>query len=164
MEIQAPCVRPTPAANSESGKLSKHLKVLVVDDDLVILEIARARLEKMGHEVTTRSSAVGTTATIIREKPDVVLLDIEMPVLTGGDLISTIRDNDLIGGPNGVRFILYSGTEPSELQRLADETGALGAIHKAGDAAAFSAAFEGLVRVLSSGPPFKPTEPGRPAP
>jgi CheY-like chemotaxis protein len=142
--------------------LDISLKVLVVDDDPVALEIARARLEKMGHEVMTRDSAVGTTATIIREKPDVVLLDVEMPVLTARDLISTIRDKRLLVNGNEVEFILYSGTEPSELKRLAKETGALGAIHKVKDFVAFKTTFERLVDHLFEGPPAAATEIRRP--
>ena len=128
--------------------MRKGLKVLVVDDDVVILEIARARLEGMGHEVVTRSSAVGTTATIIREKPDVILLDVEMPLLSGDDIMHTIQEKRLLGDGEEVPVILYSGTEPSDLQRIVVETGALGAIHKAKDSAAFTAAFDEFVRQL----------------
>jgi CheY-like chemotaxis protein len=128
--------------------LPQRLKVLVVDDDPVVLEIARARLEKMGHEVVTRSSAIGTTATIIGEKPDVVLLDVEMPLLSGDDIMHTIHEKQLLDGGADVPVILYSGTEPSELERLVAETGAIGAIHKARDSAAFTAAFERLVGKL----------------
>ena len=126
--------------------MAKSLKVLVVDDDTVVLEIARALLEKMGHEVITRESAIGTSATIIREKPDVVLLDIEMPLISGDDLLHLIRGKNLVSDGKDVAVILYSGTEPSELHRLVKETGAIGAIHKATDPAAFPAEFERLVR------------------
>jgi CheY-like chemotaxis protein len=128
--------------------LSRALKVLVVDDDVVVLELARARLEKMGHEVVTRDSAIGTTAMIIREKPDVVLLDVEMPLVSGDDLMHAIREKRLVNDGDGFPVILYSGTEPSELCQLVKETGALGAIHKARDSAAFAATFERLVRHL----------------
>ncbi len=124
------------------------MKVLVVDDDVVVLELARARLEKMGHEVVTRDSAIGTTAMIIREKPDVLLLDVRMPVIPGDDLIHTIREKRLVNDCDELPVILYSGTEVSELRRLVKETGALGAIHKARDSAAFAATFERLVHHL----------------
>ena len=128
--------------------MPRSLKVLVVDDDMVALEIARARLEKMGHEVVTRDSAVGTTAMIIREKPDVLLLDVEMPLLSGDEIMHAIREKRLVNRGDELSFILYSGTEVSELRRLVKETGALGAIHKAQDSAAFAATFERLVRHL----------------
>jgi CheY-like chemotaxis protein len=115
---------------------------------MVALEIARARLEKMGHEVVTRDSAVGTTAMIIREKPDVLLLDVEMPLLSGDEIMHAIREKRLVNRGDELSFILYSGTEVSELRRLVKETGALGAIHKAQDSAAFAATFERLVRHL----------------
>lgn len=128
--------------------MTKSLKVLVVDDDPVVLEIARARLEKMGHEVITRGSAIGTSATIIREKPDVVLLDIEMPLVSGDELLHLIRGQNLVNNASEVAVIFYSGTEPSDLHRLVKQTDALGAIHKTADPADFPTTFERLVRHL----------------
>ena len=49
------------------------MKVLVVDDDPVILAMAEGVLRSLGHDVVTRDHALGTTSTIFEERPDVTL-------------------------------------------------------------------------------------------
>ncbi len=62
-------------------------KVLVVDDDVLSLKISRARLESAGYDVITSERAIGTLLIIIREKPDVILLDLNMPEIGGENFI-----------------------------------------------------------------------------
>ena len=108
-----------------------RLKVMVVDDDPVALEIAKAILERQGHEVIARETALGTAVAVLRECPDVVVLDIRMPGLSGPELLKVIRSQDPARGAQPTAFILYSGLERAELERLVEETGALGAVEKA---------------------------------
>ena len=49
-------------------------KVLVVDNDPIVLGVTRARLESAGYQVVTRDKAPGTSRAILEEDPDVVLL------------------------------------------------------------------------------------------
>ncbi len=126
---------------------------MVVDDDPVSLEVARARLESRGHEVLTRDRAFGTTAAILRERPDVVLLDINMPGLPGDDLLRAIKTRNLLPPEQRTAFILHSGEDAATLRRYVEETGALGAIEKSADHAAFLASFEALLGRL---PPPEP--------
>ena len=129
--------------------MSERIKVMVVDDEPVTLEVTRALLESRGYDVVTRDGAMGSTAAILRERPDVVLLDIRLPVLSGDELLKAITEQGLI--PEGKRpaFILYSGVDDSTLHRLVEETGALGGIKKTTDLAAFASAFELLLRRVS---------------
>jgi CheY-like chemotaxis protein len=108
-----------------------RMKVMVVDDDPVALEIASAILESQGHEVLARNKALGTAVAVLRECPDVVVLDIRMPGLSGPELLKVIRSQDPARGAQPTAFILYSGLERAELERLVEETGALGAVEKA---------------------------------
>jgi CheY-like chemotaxis protein len=108
-----------------------RLKVMVVDDDPVALEIASAILESQGHEVLARETALGTAVAVLRERPDVVVLDIRMPGISGRELLKVLRAQDLAHGAQPTAFIFYSGLERAELERLVEETGALGAVEKA---------------------------------
>ena len=128
------------------GDMSERIKVMVVDDEPVTLEVTKALLESRGYDVVTRENAIGTTAAILRERPDVVLLDICLPDLHGDELLNAITEQDLL--PEGRRpaFILYSGVDNSTLHRLVEETGALGGIKKTTDLEALASAFELLLR------------------
>ena len=108
-----------------------RLKVMVVDDDPVALEIASAILESQGHEVLARKTALGTAVAVLRECPDVVVLDVRMPGISGRELLKVIRSQDLAHRAQPTAFIFYSGLERAELYQLVEETGALGAVEKA---------------------------------
>lgn len=117
-------------------------RVLVVDDDLMTLEIVRAVLEDLGYLVGTRDRALGTSAAILRERPDVVLVDVQMPGLSGAEIVRLGRETPTLAD---TVFILHSGAEAENLDRLRVETGAHGAIAKTSDQASFIEQFEAVV-------------------
>ena len=117
-------------------------RVLVVDDDPVVLEIVRELLEKMGYQVDTRDQALGTAQWVVRERPDYVLLDVKMPALSGGELAQLLARKETM---SGVAVVLHSSMNASDLDALARSTGALGAIKKTANGMLFLAEFERLV-------------------
>jgi CheY-like chemotaxis protein len=117
----------------------QRLKVMVVDDDATTLEVTSAVLEQRGYEVVKRDSALGTTMAILRERPEVVLLDVNMPGLSGD------RIAELVGPRKGKRspvVILHSGSNRAELEALAQRCGASGIIEKTADPFEFVRRFE----------------------
>src|SRR5262245_61448982 len=122
--------------------MSSRGKVMVVDDDPLVLKIVRSRLERAGFTVTTRSEALGTSQAISQEQPDVVLLDLKMPALTGDLLIEAARKAGKASA--NVAFIFHSGEALAVLQEKAQRAGAIGAIAKTDDEASFLAQFERL--------------------
>jgi DNA-binding NtrC family response regulator len=114
-------------------------KVLVVDDDAVVLVLTQTRLQRAGFTVVVRDSAIGTMQAINAERPDMVVLDIRMPALTGTALA------DLIKRTQGhVPVIFHSSQSLSALQVAAKESGAVGAISKTPDDSLFMVQFERL--------------------
>jgi DNA-binding response OmpR family regulator len=95
---------------------------------VVVLEVTRERLERAGFKVVTRESALGTSALILKEKPDYVLLDVNMPGLTGDALAKLLK-----GRGRRPRIILHSCSDGKVLRSLAKECGAIGIIEKTGD-------------------------------
>ncbi len=98
-------------------------KIMVVDDDAVVCTALAALLQARGYTVTCRSQAIGTSLAILRDKPDVVVLDVDMPGLTG-DAISKI----LLNNKPAPAVVFYSSRSDEELERIVSETRALGAI------------------------------------
>ncbi len=121
------------------------MKVLVVDDDPVILALAKAVLQGLGHEVITRDRALGTSAAIYRERPDVVLIDLEMPGLAGDELVRIAHKREFAVEGYETAFIFHSGRDREELDRLVAETGALGAIDKASGPSGLARQFDQIV-------------------
>ena len=102
--------------------------IMVVDDCEITLEVTRLHLEEAGFEVITRSRPLGTTAEIIRTKPDCVLVDVSMPGLTGDNIIKIVRESTI-----ETRIVLFSAKESNELRELSRECGADGYIKKTND-------------------------------
>ncbi len=58
-------------------------KVLVVDDNVANLKLAAVVLAKAGHEVITATDGEAGLALARQERPDLVLMDVQMPGLDG---------------------------------------------------------------------------------
>lgn len=66
-------------------------KIMLIDDELETLEIHKSYLEDE-HEVYAFSSGADALAQIVDVKPDIILLDIEMPFLDGFEVLERIRE------------------------------------------------------------------------
>src|SRR5579885_460557 len=66
-------------------------KVLVVDDEPKIVQIARDYLERAGFSVLTAPDGAGAVATAKSEKPDLIILDLGLPDLDGLDVTRALR-------------------------------------------------------------------------
>jgi CheY-like chemotaxis protein len=59
-------------------------KILVVDDDACVVALLQDYLKGFGHAVATEHDAAGAMRAVAAEKPDLVILDFEMPGGSGG--------------------------------------------------------------------------------
>lgn len=66
-------------------------RILVAEDERDIRELIGFTLRHHGHEVLTASNGEDALATALRDLPDLVLLDIRMPRLTGYDVCRRLR-------------------------------------------------------------------------
>ncbi|MDE3223947.1 MAG: sigma-54-dependent Fis family transcriptional regulator, partial [Nitrospirota bacterium] len=88
-------------------------KVLIVDDDPDIVTILRERLDALGYETCTASDGLQGLERIEREQPDLILLDLEMPHLSGLELLkrlSQIRQQGREGADAPVIVMTAYGT------------------------------------------------------
>jgi len=69
--------------------------ILVVDDDPDIREVLKDRLESLGYRVLTADSGKEGLDLLEKECPQLILLDIEMPALSGIEVLKEIRKRDL---------------------------------------------------------------------
>ncbi len=69
-------------------------KILIVDDEPDVLRLTSLRLEKLGYEILTASNCEEALAAIQKEKPDLVLLDLIIPVTYGTELCRRVKNDE----------------------------------------------------------------------
>jgi len=116
---------------------SRKLDVLLVDDDSRIRRALRGVLEDEGHGVDEASDASQALAALERRAFDAVLLDVNMPGMSGLDALVTIRE---MAPHTGVIMVSGEGTIGTAVQAL--KRGAFDFIEKPVDP-------EHLLRVLA---------------
>ena len=79
------------ATNPPSGRRGR---VLVVDDDQVMRELVSIHLRNAGFEVQVAADAVEGGHAILREAPDLVVCDVEMPYLNGYEFVRALKTHD----------------------------------------------------------------------
>jgi PAS domain S-box-containing protein len=100
----------------------KPLTILIVDDLPVNLKLLRAQLEGEGHTVVEAHNGVEALAVLDRQKADVIVSDILMPVMDGYRLCHEVRKSERF---RHMPFIAYTSTyvSPSD-EKLSIDLGA----------------------------------------
>lgn len=116
-------------------------RILIVDDDPILLQFIGEVLRHAGYETVSASSGVQAIAQIEAREPDLALLDITMPGMSGLELARHL--NELTSVP----FMFLSAIGDGDSARQAAAYGAVGYVVKPVDAERLMAAFEaGLAR------------------
>ncbi len=68
--------------------------VLVVDDEIHIVHIVAIKLRNNGYEVISADNGAEALELALREKPDIVVTDYQMPIMTGLELVENLRQHD----------------------------------------------------------------------
>ena len=98
------------------------MKILLVDDDAAVLDMMSRMLVHRGHIVHACDTPFGVSAQIVRDPPDVVVLDVMMPGLGGAALASLIAKLEL---PRAPQVVLWSAMDDTALAEAALEAGGL---------------------------------------
>lgn len=70
--------------------------ILVVEDDVNIIEIIKFKLEQEGYNVTTANDGVEGVKSAVSSMPDIVLLDVMLPKMSGFDVCRKIREKSSV--------------------------------------------------------------------
>lgn len=106
-------------------------KVLVVDDDEMHLYTTKELLDDDRIEVLTHKNGFGVTNLVRELQPDLVLLDINMPALSGDSLAALLHAN---AGTAAIPIVFHSSNDEDSLRKIVATYGARGYICK-GDVA-----------------------------
>jgi sigma-B regulation protein RsbU (phosphoserine phosphatase) len=110
-------------------------RILVVDDDPSVRLLLRTLLPYAGHSVLEASDGVEGLSTAAREYPDLILLDLSMPSMSGPAFLRALRADERTRSTNvalhtatsmnaalidfmemyGIRHVVPKAAEPTEL-------------------------------------------------
>lgn len=107
----------------------KQKKVLIVDDDPLILRMYERTMKRNGYDVEIARSGEEVFSSLYRRTPDVILLDIMMPRLNGVETLKILKADDKT---KHIPIIILSnlGDKPDEMD-AAKEFGAFDYLVKA---------------------------------
>jgi hypothetical protein len=113
-------VSPPPARELELPQEGERCRVLVVDDNVDAADSLATLLRMAGHEVDVAHDGSGAIASAARATPDVILLDIGLPGMSGYEVAERLR---AVPGREGMRIYALTGYGNEDDQRRSYEAG-----------------------------------------
>lgn len=129
-------------------------KILVVDDDPVVLKALSIKLNARGYDALTATDGALAVSYVRKEKPDLILLDLSFPPEVAGvpwDGFSIMEWLTRLDETIRIPIIVITGGEPAKYEQRAKATGATAFFHKPVD-------HEGLFAMIEQALAAKPTD------
>ncbi|MEW6096871.1 MAG: response regulator [bacterium] len=95
-------------------------KVLMADDDEVILKVGKFNLEKAGYEVITAGNGGDAVEFSRRERPDLIILDVMMPVMDGYTALLKLRGCE---ETKDIPVVILTAQQEEVYRKISDEMG-----------------------------------------
>lgn len=101
--------------------MSESKKILVVEDDLVTQRMLSARLEITGYDVITASDGEEALNKARKENPDLLILDLMLPKMTGYEVCRMLKFDDKY---KKIPIIILSSLDQQDEREKAVKAGA----------------------------------------
>ena len=132
---------------------SRTHRVLVVDDDPAIRLVCATNLRLDGHEVIEASNGQDALQLALTASPDVLLLDLSIPVLDGFAVASALRTDERT---RSLPIVVLSGESGPTIAQQVHEMGAAGFFSKPFEPGAVAAFVRGVLAEIHDGPDRAP--------
>jgi DNA-binding response OmpR family regulator len=109
------------------SELDRRDKILVADDSALVLRMATDLLSEAGYKVITAGDGITALRRAEEEHPDLVVLDLLMPRMTGFDVLREIKRNERL---KGTPVLVMSGVYKEDVVSHLWEMGASGFMDK----------------------------------
>jgi CheY-like chemotaxis protein len=88
--------------------------ILVVDDERDLLSAVSGVLKDEGYDVIEASDGKQALEVLSRQRPDVALVDVMMPFVTGIELVEAVKENPKL---DGMPIVLMSAVDDPDVKR-----------------------------------------------
>jgi CheY-like chemotaxis protein len=85
----------TPAAGAKTSALPPRSKILIVDDEPFNVDYLEQALADLGYETVSASNGQEALEKVATEAPDLILLDVMMPVMDGFTVCRILKDHEV---------------------------------------------------------------------
>ncbi len=107
--------------------MEDKVKILVIDDERLLVKSTAMALRLRGYEAVEALDGTSGIAAALREKPDLILLDIMMPGMDGWQVLKALREKEETGS---IPILVFTAKEYSNGTTIADTNGADGFVPK----------------------------------
>src|SRR5436305_8905185 len=116
------------------------MRILLVDDEPALRELLRATLESVDIAVDEAASALEAETLMRRRKPDLVVLDLRMPGMSGAEFCARLKEQPRT---REIPVVVLTAADPEDA-REAERAGAAAVVHKPFSPLELLAVIEGL--------------------
>jgi CheY-like chemotaxis protein len=96
-------------------------KILIVDDNADVITTYRVALERLGYDVVEARNGRACLEEIEHERPDLVLLDVRLPGLSGSEVCRRVKETS---GTREIPVVAVTASESPETKNAMAEVGA----------------------------------------
>ena len=130
--------------------------ILIVDDERDLANLLEKVFRYFGHEAVSVGTGMEALSMIHLRKPDLIVLDFQMPIMDGLTLLRAIRSDPAC---NDIPVVMYSIDFSAETERRARQAGAQDYIVKG--TLGWDAMIQRINRLLPHPPQYPPPAPPR---
>ena len=102
-------------------------KILIIDDESLIRRTTAMLLEKVGMQAVLATGGQEGISLARSEKPDLILLDILMPDVSGWDVLDRLRSDQVL---RQIPVVLFTAVDHAGTDRRAEESGVSATLRK----------------------------------
>lgn len=118
------------AAPNVGQQLGRKPKLLVVINSKALIMLMKHQLQQAGYDVIAQTESAEANLTILNERPDLIILGVELPQLSGPELCTMIKTKPSMAAVAHTPILLFSSQSEADLAQRVQECGANGYIHK----------------------------------
>ena len=118
---------PSSIGNAVGPNIQGMTRVLVIDDEPAIADVLRMLLEFRGHEVLVANDGSRGYATAQRQAPDVIVLDLMMPVMDGFATLDALRSDERT---EAIPVVILSALSSAEVKQRCHDMGVRAILQK----------------------------------